>query len=76
MTSQHLIVTSPFSCGPQPLDKEASTGLADEVESADDLMIIQLKVADSTTGLSNKDTKKLTLVHHVMPRDFCALVEL
>ena len=65
-----------FSCGTQPLDKEPSTCLADKVESADDLMIMQLKVADSTTGLSDKDTKKLTLVHHVVPRDFCALVEL
>ena len=51
--------------------------LTDEVESADDLMIMQLKVADSTTGLSdNKDIKKLTLVRHVVPRDFRALAEL
>jgi hypothetical protein len=65
-----------FSCGPQPLDKKASTGSPDEVESADDLMCMQLKVADSTTGLSDKDIKKLTLVRHVVPRDFRALAEL
>ena len=65
-----------FSCGPQPLDKKASTGSTDEVESADDLMRMQLKVADSTTGLSDKDIKKLTLVRHVAPRDFRALAEL
>jgi hypothetical protein len=65
-----------FSCGPQPLDKKASIGSPDEVESADDLMRMQLKVADSTTGLSDKDIQKLTLVCHVVPRDFCALAEL
>ena len=39
-------------------------------------MRMQLKVADSTTGLSDKDIKKLALVRHVVPRDFCALTEL
>jgi hypothetical protein len=58
------------------LDKKSLTGLADEVESADDLMRIQLKAADSTTGLLEKDIKKLTLVRHVAPRDFCALTKL
>jgi hypothetical protein len=58
------------------LDKKASTGLTDEVESADDLLRMQLKVADSTTGLSDKDIKKLTLVRHVVPCDFRARTEL
>jgi hypothetical protein len=37
---------------------------------------MHLKVEDLTTGLSDKDIKKLTLVRHVVPRDFRALVEL
>ncbi len=65
-----------FSCGPQPLDKKSLTGGTDDAEAADDLMRMQLKVADSTTGLSDKDIKKLTLVRHVVPRDFRALAEL
>ncbi len=67
-----------FSCGPcpQPLDKKASTGSPDKVDSADDLMRMQLKVADSTTGLFDKDIMKLTLVRHVVPCNFCALAEL
>ena len=75
-TSDRPEAFSLFSCGPQPLDKKALTGSVDEVESADDLMRMQLKVADSTTGLSDKDIKKLTLVRHVVPRDFRALAEL
>ena len=59
-----------FSCGPQPLDKKSLTGGADDSDTPDDLMRMQLKVADSTTGLSDKDIKKLTLVRHVVPRDF------
>jgi hypothetical protein len=65
-----------FSCGPQPLDKKSLTGSADEIELADNLMRMQLKVADSTTRLSDKDIKKLTVVHHVASRDFCALANL
>jgi hypothetical protein len=65
-----------FSCGPQPLDKKSLTGGADDADTADDLMRMQLKVADSTTGLSDKDIKKLTLVRHVVPRDFRGLAEL
>jgi hypothetical protein len=37
---------------------------------------MQLKVANSMTGLSDKDIKKLTLVRPVAPRDFRALAEL
>ncbi len=59
-----------FSCGPQPLGKKSLKC------SADDPMRMQLKVVDSTTGLSDKDIKKVTLVRHVAPRDFCALAEL
>ncbi|KAI2493247.1 hypothetical protein MHU86_21284 [Fragilaria crotonensis] len=51
-----------FSCGPQPLEKKSLTGGADDSDAVDDLMRMQLKVADSTTGLSDKDIKKLTLV--------------
>ncbi len=65
-----------FSCSPQPLDKKLLTGGADDADAADNLMRMQLKVADSTTGLSDKDIRKLTLVCHVVPCDFCALTEL
>jgi hypothetical protein len=65
-----------FSCGPQPLDNKSATGSTDEAEPADDLTRMQLKVADSTTGLSDKDIQKLTLVRHVVPRDFRAMAEL
>jgi hypothetical protein len=37
---------------------------------------MQLKVANSMAGLLDKDIKKLTLVRHVVPRDFRALAEL
>ena len=33
-------------------------------------MRMQLKISDSTTGLSDKDVKKLTVVKHTIPRDF------
>ena len=33
-------------------------------------MRVQLKVTDSTTGLSDKDIKKLTVVRHTLPKDF------
>ena len=65
-----------FSCGPQPLDKKSLTGSADGIELADNLMRMQLKVADSTTDLSDKDIRKLTVMFHVAPRDFCALAKL
>ncbi|KAI2498406.1 hypothetical protein MHU86_16103 [Fragilaria crotonensis] len=64
-----------FSCGPQPLEKKSLTGGADDSDAVDDLMRMQLKVADSTTGLSDKDIKKLTRIH-VVPCDFRALAEL
>lgn len=39
-------------------------------------MRMQLKISDSTTGLSGKDVKKLTLVKHSIPRDFHELARL
>jgi hypothetical protein len=33
-------------------------------------MRMQLKVTDSTTGLSDKDVKRLTQIRHTVPRDF------
>jgi hypothetical protein len=75
-TSNRPEAFSLFSCGPQPLDKKSLTGSSDEVESADNLMRMQLKVADSTTGLLDKDIKRLTLVRHVMPRNVRAPAEL
>ena len=65
-----------FSCGPQPFKKRPTAGITDESESADDLMRMQLKVVDSTTGLSDKDIKKLTIIRHVAPRDFRELAGL
>ena len=65
-----------FSCGPQPFKKRPTAGITDKSESADDLMRMQLKVVDSTTGLSDKDIKKLTIIRHVAPRDFRELAGL
>jgi hypothetical protein len=31
---------------------------------------MQLKITDSTTGLSDRDVKKLAQVKHIVPRDF------
>ena len=61
-TNDRLEAFSLFSCGPQPLEKKSLTGGADDSDAVDNLMRMQLKVADSTTGLSDKDIKKLTLV--------------
>ena len=63
-----------FACGPQPLTKPANA-VTDE-DTTDDLMRMQLKVVDSTTGLSEKDTKRLTLVKHSVPKDFRELAGL
>ena len=54
-----------FSCGPQPV----ATTAADD-DPADDILRMQLKVTDTTTGLSDKDIKKLTVVRHTLPKDF------
>jgi hypothetical protein len=59
-----------FACGPQPLAKKNPAGTDDSTETADDLMRMQLKVTDSTTGLSDKDVKRLTQIRHTVPRDF------
>ena len=48
----------------------------DESATQDDTMRMQLKIADSTTGLSDKDVKKLTLVKHTVSRDFHELLGL
>jgi hypothetical protein len=37
---------------------------------------MQLKVTDSTTGLSGKDVKQLTQIKHTAPRDFRELAGL
>ena len=39
-------------------------------------MRMQLKVAESTLGLSDKDIKKLTQVRHTTPKDFRELAGL
>jgi hypothetical protein len=60
-----------FSCGPQPIETSTINATDDDSVAQDDLMRMQLKIADSTTGLSDsKDVKKLKLVKHVVPRDF------
>jgi hypothetical protein len=63
-----------FACGPQPLANRA--GATTDDDTADKLMRMQLKVADSTTRLSDKDVKRLTLVKHTVPRDFRELAGL
>ena len=62
-----------FSCGPQPLGAVSITAADDQSEDHDDLMRMQLKISDSTTGLSDKDVKKLTIVKHTTPHDFQGL---
>lgn len=57
-----------FSCGPQPLESPLASGTDDD--TADDLMRMQLKISDSTTGLSDKHIKKLTIVKHTVPAIF------
>jgi hypothetical protein len=59
-----------FSCGPQPLVGTTITTADDDSAGHDDIMRMQLKIADSTTGLSDKDVKKLTVVKHTIPKDF------
>ena len=65
-----------FSCGPQPLGTASIVGGDDESAGHDDLMRMQLKISDSTTGLSDKDVKKLTVIKHTVPRDFIELSKL
>ncbi|KAI2509782.1 hypothetical protein MHU86_4635 [Fragilaria crotonensis] len=65
-----------FACGPQPLAKKSSSGTDANTETADELMRMQLKISDSTTGLSDKDVKRLTQVRHTVPRDFRELAGL
>lgn len=56
-----------FACAPQPLSSKSAS---EESDPQDDLMRMQLKIADSTTGLSDKDVKKLTIVKHSVPKSF------
>ena len=66
-----------FSCGPQSLEVSAVNVTDDESATQDDLMRMQLKISDSTTGLwDNKDVRKLTLVKQRITRDFHELSRL
>jgi hypothetical protein len=65
-----------FSCGPQPLGAANIATTDDESAAPDDFMRMQLKITDSTTGLSDKDVKKLTVVKHTIPNDFVELARL
>ena len=65
-----------FACSPQPLGRGGPSADDETGESTDDLMRMQLKVTDSTTGLSDKDVKKLTAVRHTVPKDFRELASL
>ena len=64
-----------FSCGPQPLETPTAAAADEDAAAPDDLMRMQLKITDSTTGLSDKDVK-LTVVKHTIPRDFVELARL
>ena len=58
-----------FSCGPQPLEAPAAAAADEDAAAPDDLMRMQLKITDSTTGLLDKDMGKLTVVNtHSSPR--------
>ncbi|KAI2489345.1 hypothetical protein MHU86_25258 [Fragilaria crotonensis] len=65
-----------FACGPQPLARKNPTGSDDGHDNTDELMRMQLKITDSTTGLTDKDVKRLTQVRHTVPRDFRELAGL
>ena len=66
-----------FACGPQPLaNKKNPAGTHDGHDNTDELMRMQLKITDSTTGLTDKDVKRLTQICHTVPRDFRELAGL
>ncbi|KAI2499964.1 hypothetical protein MHU86_14538 [Fragilaria crotonensis] len=73
-TSDRPEAFSLFACAPQPLTRNNTTTADNGDSAADDLMRMQLKVTDSTTGLSDKDVKRLTIVPNSFP-DLAALCE-
>ena len=52
------------------LSSSSTNAAEDDSGNHDDFTRMQLKIADSTTGLSDKDVKRLTQLKHVVPRDF------
>ena len=64
-----------FCCGPQTLARSNATG-KDALDHASNLVQMQLKTTDTTTGFSDKDIKSMTKLNFTIPRDFHELARL
>jgi hypothetical protein len=62
-------------CGPQAI-KEATSGGKDADEQTNNLIQMQLKTTDTTTGLSDKDINNISKFGFTFPRDFYELARL
>jgi hypothetical protein len=58
-----------FCCGPQALD-QSTAGSRESYDYTNNLVQMQLKTTDSTTGFSEKDIKTTTKLSFTAPRDF------
>ncbi len=64
-----------FCCGPQALDR-STAGSRESYDYTNNLVQMQLKTTDTTTGFSDKDIKTMTKLSFTAPRDFHELARL
>jgi hypothetical protein len=64
-----------FCCGPQVLDR-STAGSRESYDYTNNLVQMQLKTTDTTTGFSDKDIKTMTKLSFTAPRDFHKLARL
>jgi hypothetical protein len=64
-----------FCCGPQVLDR-STAGNRESYDYTNNLVQMQLKTTDTTTGFSDKDIKTMTKLSFTAPRDFHKLARL
>jgi hypothetical protein len=64
-----------FFCGPQVLD-QSTAGSRESYNYTNNLVQMQLKTTDTTTGFSDKDIKTMTKLSFTAPRDFHELARL
>ena len=64
-----------FCCGPQVLDR-STAGSRESYDYTNNLVQMQLKTTDTTTGFSDKDIKTMTKLSFTAPRDFHELARL
>ena len=64
-----------FCCGPQALDR-STAGSRESYDYTNNLVQMQLKTTDTTTGFSDKDIKTMTKLSFTVPRDFHELARL